>query len=423
MNRIIVSFILCVIGLMCNAQENVQDVECQGGNEANKAEVIESIAVNSHETEWYAAQILAWQKVVDENPEDQWAWRNLFRAAQYVDMGTDAYASMDENENKEIWVLNRMKKAVPDSFVYHLCMARLGEMSRGHLECAIELLPENAYTDDVSFLAAQSWCYTERVSEEMTHDLFVKAYKMNAVPERIMRYNWNMLQSMEPNAIYFGNGDNCLIPMKILQEVLGIRKDVRIVPLSFAMHDKHLDWECEKMQIKPFENNGNYEYYANSDSTDATSWMKKYYAAIIKHIIKETKRPVYFFPDIMYHSFIEKDNLYNEGLLLKYSEEPYDNFAVAMRNVREKYHLEYLAEPSFVYTPNDASEKIELNHVHLLGNICQKFVQNGEQKECDRLLDILTKFVKNSHLAETERQDLLDELLMYSKGKPTTDKK
>lgn len=148
---------------MCNAQENVQDVEYQGGNEAGKAEVIESIAVNSHETEWYAAQILAWQKVVDENPEDQWAWRNLFRAAQYVDMGTDAYASMDENENKEIWVLNRMKKAVPDSFVYHLCMTRLGETSRGHLECAIELLPENAYTDDVSFLAAQSWCYADRV--------------------------------------------------------------------------------------------------------------------------------------------------------------------------------------------------------------------------------------------------------------------
>ena len=72
-------------------------------------------------------------------------------------------------------------------------------------------------------LATQNWDDHDRSDREWTRD---------------MAYNY--LQSCEPNAILFTYADNDTFPLWYLQEVEGVREDVRIVNLSYLQSDWYM---------------------------------------------------------------------------------------------------------------------------------------------------------------------------------------
>lgn len=359
---------------------------------SQKAETIESIVSKSHETEWYAAQMEAWQKVIDANPQDnEWAWRNLFRASYYYDSFTNGWKSWEEQDlSKTAKVVREIETRFPDSYLSNLCKSRFAlradsiAYERGDfVRRAVELMPENACAEDINYLACRMWIADPE--SPLVNELFTKSYRNKYYPARIMQFNRNMLLCMEPNAIYFPNGDLDSAPMKILQEALEERKDVTIINVSFLHADSFMEALYKKLGIKPLTINlQDYSKYGED-------WARHYEADIIMYLIKESGRPAYFSPTNPKTTILDKDSIYNEGLVLKYSPKPYDNFSVAMHNVKEVYNLEYLAEPDLVYDDWETSGMTDMNHVTLLSNLISKFKKRGEIAQAEHLYNILNK--------------------------------
>ena len=84
------------------------------------------------------------------------------------------------------------------------------------------------------FLASENWHDHDRSGRYMTRD-----------------YAKNYLESCAPNAILFTYGDNDTFPLWYVQEVEGVRPDIKIINLSYLGMDWYITSKHQMASMKP----------------------------------------------------------------------------------------------------------------------------------------------------------------------------
>ena len=170
------------------------------------------------------------------------------------------------------------------------------------------------------------------------------------------------MQGMEEGGIYLGDNEDELIPKKMIQVVFGLHKDKVLV-------NRNGDWGTiwDKCKV-PLPDDKWVSALPKYDKSDpARDWYIKN-LMVLDWIGKHSKHPVYYaaYSPSLHRKNMPREilkNLYNEGLLVRYSSKPYDNMAVACRNVEERYLLDYLYRP-IAPTPK------ENRHYYSDGSMC-----------------------------------------------------
>lgn len=282
--------------------------------------------------EWYDEQVKLWQAETKKNSKNESAWFNYFKAARYAGMKYWNDSNETENQAKRMEnLINEMGKQIPESFTYNFCKWWNGGNN-------LELFPylEKAYKIKQNYeeVCPDFICYYELNMNREKRDFFCrKWYETKSLSPDLYYYAYNLLNSLDKNAIVLTCGDNDTYPLWILQTVKGVRPDVTVINLSLIAV---ADYRTKLMK----------EENIKGDST-ILNWdnlKKKTYTEMVSDFVKSlgesnNTRPVFISLTVStdYTKSIA-DNLYVVGLANKYSKGRFDNVAITERNWK-KFNL------------------------------------------------------------------------------------
>ena len=368
---------------------------------AQQKERVLPVITTGKDATWYAQQYELWDKEVKQHPKSEDAWRNLFTAEFYLN-------NWFEEERPPLdsvtVVLQRMEKAIPGSFTYNYCVYKnYMDGTSEHAERALQLMPRDADLITVDCLLAYLWRTGADADKGRRGAQFTacakKLYEGHYYPEYALRYNDNQLLGLPENAIFLGNGDLEVLPKIVLQRAMNLHQGKTVVPSVFLYDERFRDSLCSQLRIQPFRVNG--------ESVDFDHFPF-YFLDFIKYVSAETGRPIYFGPSVKYLEYfvveeqleLLKSCLYSEGLVQKYSPDPYDNTEASLRAI-EKYQLNFFTDPN--YTPKDeweGSKNMQLHYMELLYPYIQVYKDLGNMERAEWLRRTLRASITNTNLDE-----------------------
>ncbi len=193
--------------------------------EVTRPERIRSMREVYYDQETYAKLATQWKAYYDAYPSED-AYANWMYATRYA---------QDENYSK---LLDKGLKKYPANpiLLYLKALERHGAHddteSRSYLERAVALEP--GYVDPWFPLVTH---YMDAGDEERLDIALRHLLESGIIRDDVMDYNYNMLMSLEAQAILITNGDNDTYPGWILTRIAKVRPDVSIVNRSLLNTD------------------------------------------------------------------------------------------------------------------------------------------------------------------------------------------
>lgn len=353
---------------------------------AQSPQNVESFVKVAHNSQWYSEQAKLWKHEVDKNKLNETAWENYYRATRYSAIETNKWCSDEMNTRLET-ILKDMKKVLPNSYTYNILMYYNGGGDlrlSNYIDKAIAMRP-----DEVRFFPDYVAYANLKGNAKLLNVTCKKWYESGSYSPGLLNYAYNELAGMAKNAIVFANGDATVYPKLILQNGKSLFTDKKVICTSFMMSDSYRNALFAELGIPAIE--GGYTELEKQFSAKSQTDIE---VGLIKYIIQSTNRPIYFscMPDEMLSSF--KDNLYSEGLVLRYSRDSYDNMAITKRNYESVYCLDYLIDTFYLDAYQSTVNKMNLNYIVGFKSLLNFYHSSGDLNKETSLHSLLRTVIE-----------------------------
>ena len=358
-----------------------------------KPEKVYSIAVKDMPRSYHLEQSKLWKKEATKSNSPD-AWLNYFIATRMSNLLTRE----SEKPHDMDAIVAHISKQIPGTFeAHHIQAWNLGNLDpKGweHIQKAHQIAPE------------RSEIYHSFVSRyEKTRDLKKKKlynqklYDSGDFSPGMLRWNYNMLMSVQQNGILITHGDGDTYPSWMLQDALDIRKDVLVVNLFMMRDVDYRNSILSELGIPSLP----------KDTDLMKLSVEESYRLLAQHFNKHSQRPVYLGVAMgKTVSNLLTDSLYMEGLAFRYSDQPYDNILVLAANFENRL----LSEHFKVNFEKDVSETlintINLNYLPALALLYKHYTKTNDLP--------MAKQVKEIGLTIAKKKNRLEKVKKYFKS-------
>lgn len=364
---------------------------------AQKPEPVVSIVRQIHDFDWYEQQAKAWKHEIDNGSTNAMAWIYWSEANRMAKVFCDSVKW--ESRRSDYFVpstqlLEAAEKAIPNTFEYNfLKMQSLRKNSVLSDEYLLKAQAQRPY-DDLLLPWLMNRSLTANDKEAMTQ-IAGKWFNQNEIPQELLITSYNMLMSLDTNAILMTTGDNDSYPTWVLQYARKIRPDVLVLNLWMAAStDGYREKIFAEMGVKPIN-------FASDSNLTSNSDLKKS-RGIFQHLIKNvTGRPVYlslFAPEEVYKEYSK--SMYMVGFALKYSPKPFDNLSVLRNNVENKYLMDFLKQSFFNNPSESVAKMIRSSYISIFKMLYDSYIKNGEKTKAKKIKDLAFKIAQESGIME-----------------------
>jgi len=336
-------------------------------------EKVYSVVKEIHPFEWYQAQAEAWKKVLDREPSNGQAWLYFYTANRMMWLTeNERFGKLSGPAFKTpSGIADMAGKAIPGTFEalyikvwthqdypdHDKDLLRAYELGKGRTEILNEMC----------------LFYEIRRDAAGRKEVNLQWFQSGEIPEGILNYNYNVLMTLTDDAIVITGGDNDTFPLWILQDALGIKPKVKVLNISLILKEDYrkkvfAELDIPDITLQP----------VNDDHPSNNFVMMQ---KVLGQILEKAKQPVFIALTLDRRYYAEgnlQNDLYLDGLALRYERKAYDNLGVIRRHFENDYLLDYLKVSFRKDASTPVVEQMNTGYLPALVKLCNHYRASGE---------------------------------------------